>query len=56
MWTVEGQLEQMGRFARRLQTTPGWRGTVGKLLFAWPLLWALVFGAAWVLVRLWGLL
>jgi len=30
MWTFEGQIEQMGRFARMLNRSTGWRRRVDK--------------------------
>jgi hypothetical protein len=43
MWTFEGQVEQMGRFAQRLNDTSGWRRVVGKALFTLPL-WLMLGG------------
>jgi hypothetical protein len=37
MWTFEGQIEQMGRFTRSLNRSPGWRRRIGKALFTLPL-------------------
>jgi hypothetical protein len=33
MWTFEGQVEQMSRFARMLNRSTGWRRRVGKAVF-----------------------
>jgi hypothetical protein len=43
MWTVEGQIEQIGRFARRLNASTGWRRWAGKSLFTFPL-WLMLGG------------
>jgi hypothetical protein len=37
MWTFEGQIEQISRFARRLNRSSGWRRRAGKTLFTLPL-------------------
>jgi hypothetical protein len=37
MWTFEGQIEQIGRFARMVNRATGWRRGVGKALFTLPL-------------------
>lgn len=42
-WTVEGQIEQLGRFARSVNHSTGWRRWAGKLMLTWPfLLWGVV--------------
>jgi hypothetical protein len=37
MWTFEGQIEQIGRFARMVNRATGWHRGVGKALFTLPL-------------------
>lgn len=51
MWTFEGQIEQMGRFARMLNRSTGWRRRVGKALFTLPL-WVML-GNGVVTVVVW---
>jgi hypothetical protein len=51
MWTFEGQIEQMGRFARMLNRSTGWRRLVGKALFTLPL-WVML-GSGVVTVVVW---
>jgi len=49
MWTVEGQIEQIGRFARRLNASTGWRRWAGKSLFTFPL-WLMLGGGVVIVV------
>jgi hypothetical protein len=45
MFTVEGQIEQMSRFARSVNNATGWRRLLGKGMFALPL-WLFLGGSA----------
>lgn len=49
MWTFEGQIEQMGRFARMLNRSTGWRRWAGKAMFTLPL-WVMVGGGVVIAV------
>jgi hypothetical protein len=56
MGTVEGQIEQLGRFARSVNNSRGWRRTVGKIVLASPLLLWAAFGFGTIVILILRLL
>jgi hypothetical protein len=49
MWTVEGQIEQTGRFARMVNQSTGWRRWAGKAMLTFPL-WVMLGSGLVVLI------
>lgn len=51
-WTFEGQIEQLGRFARSTNRTTGWRRWAGKGILLAPLVVILASGIVVAFVEL----
>jgi hypothetical protein len=46
MWTVEGQIEGLARFAEAVNRSGGWRRRLGKTMLLLPLLAGVLVGIA----------
>lgn len=51
-WTVEGQIESIGRLARSTNRSRGWRRTAGKVMLLLPWLGVAFVGVVAVVVAL----